>query len=110
MCGVWVFIGLRPDRRVLEAVAHRGPDGEGMREVLTPAGILVLGHRRLSIYDTTPAGAQPMTSLDGACAVVFNGAIYNFRMLRKELEGLGAKFTTQSDTEVLLAAYQAWGP
>lgn len=110
MCGIWASIGKKPDRRVLEAVAHRGPDGEGMREFATPAGRLVLGHRRLSIYDPTPAGAQPMASSDGACTVVFNGAIYNFRALRTVLEGLGARFITQSDTEVLIAAYRAWGP
>jgi asparagine synthase (glutamine-hydrolysing) len=114
MCGIWVSIGLKPDagasRRALDAVAHRGPDGEGLRTFETPAGQLVLGHRRLSIYDPTPTGAQPMSYADDRYVVVFNGAIYNFHALRGELEQRGLAFTTRSDTEVLLAAYAAWGP
>jgi asparagine synthase (glutamine-hydrolysing) len=114
MCGIWVSIGLRPDadreRRAIDAATHRGPDGKGLRRFDTPAGQLVLGHRRLSIYDPTPAGAQPMSYADDRYVVVFNGAIYNFLEIRSELTKLGFAFATRSDTEVLLAAYAAWGP
>lgn len=109
MCGIWASIGVDADRRVLDAVAHRGPDGEGLRTFETAAGRLVLGHRRLSIYDPSEAGAQPMSYADDRYVVVLNGAIYNFHELRRSLEALGARFTSQSDTEVLLAAYREWG-
>jgi len=87
-----------------DALAHRGPDGAG---VWTAPGV-GLGHRRLSIIDLA-GSPQPMHSADGAAAIVFNGEIYNFRELRRELEGLGAKFQTDGDTEVILAAWQQWG-
>jgi asparagine synthase (glutamine-hydrolysing) len=91
---------------MLERLVHRGPDDEG-RLALGPA---VLGTRRLSIIDPTPAGHQPMTSPDGRYTIVFNGEIYNFLELADELAVLGHTFSTSSDTEVLLAAYTAWGP
>lgn len=106
MCGLWLTIALPESREALSAAAHRGPDGEGLRTFETPAGLLVMGHRRLSIYDPSPAGAQPMSA--GRRTVIFNGAIYNFLELRAELEGKGHVFATQTDTEVLLAAYAAW--
>jgi asparagine synthase (glutamine-hydrolysing) len=109
MCGIWASIGVPAALGALDAVAHRGPDGQGMLTMETPAGLLVLGHRRLSIYDPTPAGAQPMRTPDGGAIVAFNGAIYNFKSLRKELEARGFRFFSRSDTEVLLAAYRAWG-
>ena len=87
------------------AMAHRGPDGEGI-EQLGPA---VLGHRRLAIFDLSDAGRQPMLTRDGRVGVVFNGAIYNFVELRRELEAGGATFTSRTDTEVLLHGYRAWG-
>ena len=68
-------------------------------------GSLVLGHTRLSIIDLTSAGHQPMYSLDQRFAIVFNGEIYNYRELRRELEDLGCEFRSDSDTEVLLAAW-----
>tara|TARA_R110002072_G_scaffold1029_11_gene8571 strand:- start:6361 stop:8139 length:1779 start_codon:yes stop_codon:yes gene_type:complete len=68
-----------------------------------------MGHKRLSIYDLSDAGSQPMTSRDGRFTLVFNGAIYNFKALREELESLGHGFATQTDTEVLLAAWAQWG-
>ncbi|HEY6813969.1 MAG TPA: XrtA/PEP-CTERM system amidotransferase, partial [Croceibacterium sp.] len=68
-----------------------------------------LGHRRLSIIDLA-GSPQPMLSADGRAVIVFNGEIYNFRELRRELEGLGARFRTQGDTETILAAWQQWGP
>lgn len=87
------------------ALAHRGPDGAGV-EIVDEA---VLGHRRLAIIDLSDAAAQPMRSADGRAVVVFNGEIYNFGELRRDLEGLGHTFRTRSDTEVLLAAYRQWG-
>ncbi len=89
--------------RMIDALAHRGPDGEG---VWTAPGV-GLGHRRLSIIDVA-GSPQPMT--DGALAVTYNGEIYNFAELRAELEGQGARFRTAGDTEVLLHGWRAWGP
>ncbi|HET8611238.1 MAG TPA: XrtA/PEP-CTERM system amidotransferase [Sphingomonas sp.] len=91
-------------RGMIDAIAHRGPDGEG---VWTAPGV-GLGHRRLSIIDLA-GGDQPMTSADGRFTIVFNGEIYNYRLLRAELEEAGARFCTHSDTEVILAAYARWG-
>lgn len=85
-------------------MVHRGPDGAG---VWTDLGV-GLGHRRLSIIDLE-GSPQPMHSPDGRAAIVFNGEIYNFRELRRELEREGAKFRTSGDTEVILAAWQRWG-
>ncbi len=90
--------------RMSDALAHRGPDGSG---VWTEAGV-GLGHRRLSVIDLE-GSPQPMLSSDGRAVVAFNGEIYNFRELRAELEGHGAKFRTDGDTEVILAAWQRWG-
>ena len=87
-----------------DALVHRGPDGSG---VWTAPGV-GLGHRRLSIIDLE-GSPQPMLSADGRAVIAFNGEIYNFRQLRSELEQGGAKFRTQGDTEVILAAWQRWG-
>lgn len=91
--------------RMCDAMVHRGPDGSG---VWTDHGV-GLGHRRLSIIDLD-GSPQPMHSLDGRAVIVFNGEIYNFRELRAELEQAGARFRTDGDTEVILAAWQRWGP
>lgn len=91
--------------RMCDAIAHRGPDGSG---VWTDHGV-GLGHRRLSIIDVA-GSPQPMTAADGRAVVVFNGEIYNFRELRRELEQAGFVFRTNGDTEVILAAWQKWGP
>jgi len=94
---------------MLQAVAHRGPDGEGRRQFSgAGSGVQVfLGHRRLAIID--PNGAtQPMCDAAAGLALSFNGEIYNFRELRDELRGFGYHFTRDSDTEVLLRAYQHW--
>jgi asparagine synthase (glutamine-hydrolysing) len=88
-----------------DALAHRGPDGSGIWCV---AGV-GLGHRRLAIIDLE-GGVQPMATPDQMIAVTYNGEIYNFREVRAELEALGARFTTDSDTEVLLHGWRAWGP
>lgn len=93
--------------RFTRSLAHRGPDGEGT--FIDEALPLALGHRRLSILDPTPAGRQPMRSLDGRYWVTFNGEIYNFVELRVELESAGYRFATQTDTEVIAAAYDRWG-
>ncbi|WP_333572239.1 XrtA/PEP-CTERM system amidotransferase [Sphingomonas sp.] len=88
-----------------DAQAHRGPDGSG---VWCVAGV-GLGHRRLAIIDLA-GGVQPMALPDQSLAVTFNGEIYNFREVRAELAALGARFVTDSDTEVLLHGWRAWGP
>jgi asparagine synthase (glutamine-hydrolysing) len=87
-----------------DAQLHRGPDGSG---VWTAPGV-GLGHRRLSIIDLA-GGAQPMRSADGALTITFNGEIYNYREVRKELEARGHQFRTGSDTEVILAGWRQWG-
>ena len=89
------------------AIAHRGPDDHGAW-VDGAAGI-ALGHRRLSIIDLSPLGHQPMASGSGRYMVVFNGEIYNYRELRDQLEARGHAFRGQSDTEVMLGAFDAWG-
>jgi asparagine synthase (glutamine-hydrolysing) len=88
-----------------DAVAHRGPDGEGFYT----DGAVGLGHRRLAIIDLSPAGHQPMLTADTRYALTYNGEIYNFRELRVELEGLGRHFRSRSDSEILLEAYAEWG-
>ena len=95
-----------PERvaRMADALAHRGPDGSG---VWTGPGV-GLGHRRLSIIDIA-GSPQPMHSADGRATIVFNGEIYNFKELRRELEVGGAQFRTDGDTEVILAAWLRWG-
>jgi asparagine synthase (glutamine-hydrolysing) len=86
-------------------LAHRGPDGEGLWH---EPGV-ALGHRRLAIIDLSDAASQPMTSPDGRYVIAYNGEIYNFRDVRAQLEALGERFTTKSDTEVLLRAVAVWG-
>jgi asparagine synthase (glutamine-hydrolysing) len=90
-----------------DRLKHRGPDDAGLW--VSGDGRVALGHRRLSIIDLSPAGHQPMVSEDGRLAIVFNGEIYNFRSLKSELRQLGFPFHSDSDTEVLLQAYRAWG-
>ncbi len=117
MCGIagWIApMRSAPDdsalRPMLDALAHRGPDGAGTCAFYAPrAGCRVaLGHRRLAIID--PAGSrQPMRDAAAGLALSFNGEIYNFRELRRELEERGHRFERDSDTEVLLRAYQQWG-
>ena len=92
-------------RRMTDAIAHRGPDGEGSYV----DGNLALGHRRLAIIDLSPAGHQPMATRDGRYVLSYNGEIYNFSELRVELEALGHQFHSRTDTEVLLEGYAHWG-
>jgi len=111
MCGIAGYIGDAPDRaepivaRMTDCLARRGPDAFGLEK--WPRA--VLGHRRLSIFDLSAAGLQPMLSPDRSIGVVFNGAIYNFPSVRSELEQLGYRFLSQTDTEVIVHGYDAWG-
>ena len=110
MCGIAGILGHGPKEQLLKkmvlAQEHRGPDANGI--YLDPTGIAGLGHNRLSIIDLSPLSNQPMCAASGRYWVVFNGEIYNYLELRRELEDT-FPFTTNSDTEVLLAAYQKWG-
>src|SRR5947209_11065667 len=92
-------------QNMIRAMAARGPDAEG----LFAQGRFAFGHRRLSILDLSPTSQQPMIDNDLGLGVVFNGCIYNFRELRKELEAKGYRFFSQGDTEVILKSYHAWG-
>jgi asparagine synthase (glutamine-hydrolysing) len=129
-------VDLNKLQQATTTLRHRGPDDEGylLAETATgsallcggdntdarlnlpsvtsaPAGRhdLALAFRRLAILDLSPAGHQPMPSADGRCWIVFNGEVYNYIELRQELAGLGHRFVSGSDTEVILAAYQQWG-
>lgn len=112
MCGISGLFdpqGTRDfDRALLSRInniqSHRGPDEDGLH--LEPG--LGLGHRRLSVIDLS-TGQQPLFNEDGSVAIVFNGEIYNFRELVPELQALGYRFRTRSDTEVIVHAWQAWG-
>ncbi|MDI6775223.1 MAG: asparagine synthase (glutamine-hydrolyzing) [Verrucomicrobiota bacterium] len=125
MCGIFGFCGFAG--RTLPAMAlractrlmkHRGPDGQGdvgwtatgdlWREGSPAELALALGHRRLAIFDLSSAGAQPMRDSRGRW-IVFNGEIYNFQELRRDLEAVGYGFSSGTDTEVILAAYDRWG-
>lgn len=111
MCGILGCIQVAPGfsdslvARNLHRLAHRGPDGHG----IYADDHVQLAHTRLAIVDLSDAGRQPMSSGDGRYVVTFNGEIYNHLELRFELESLGERFITHSDTEVLLAAYKVWG-
>ena len=113
MCGIAGIVNLggnavaREDIvRITDLLAHRGPDGDGFW--FSADRSVALGHRRLAIIDPTARADQPMLSADGRHAMVYNGEIYNFLELRQELEAKGAVFRTQSDSEVILAAWREW--
>jgi asparagine synthase (glutamine-hydrolysing) len=110
MCGIVGILGTSPLDIVAAmsaAVAHRGPDDSGL--FVDPAAGIALAHRRLSIIDISACGHQPMSYAGGRYTIVFNGEIYNFAEIRRELEPLGHRFVSHSDTEVVLAAYAEWG-
>jgi asparagine synthase (glutamine-hydrolysing) len=92
----------------MERIKHRGPDSSGILEYYGLRSCGILGFRRLAIIDLSPSGNQPFTSLDGRFTILFNGEIYNYLEIRNELKHLGYKFYTESDTEVLLSAWQEW--
>jgi len=100
----------------LDSLHHRGPDNRGLESFSIPQGNnlppfeLTFGHTRLSIIDLSSSGHQPMHSSDGRFVIVYNGEIYNYKELRNELKDLGHIFNTQSDTEILIAAWSQWGP
>ncbi len=115
MCGIAGIFASDPDvvrdwsplEAMRERLHHRGPDDRGT--LLRRESGIGLAHTRLSIIDLSAAGRQPMCSADGTVALVFNGEIFNFRELRRELERDGASFRTHTDTEVILHGYRAWG-
>jgi asparagine synthase (glutamine-hydrolysing) len=93
-------------QRMTDLLSHRGPDGEG-HYADGPVG---LGHRRLAIIDLSSAGHQPMANETGDVVITYNGEIFNFQTLRVELESLGHRFHSRTDSEVAVHAYEAWGP
>jgi len=113
MCGIagelsWtVRAEERAVAEMVSGIAHRGPDDRGLWS--SPNGVCALGHARLSIIDLSPAGHQPMPDALTGNAIVFNGEIYNFQILRKECEAAGDVFKSRSDTEVILALYRRHG-
>ena len=113
MCGIAGILDRRGDPvsrvilgRMSEAVAHRGPDGDGT----TVIGCAGLAHRRLAIIDLSAAGHQPMATRDGRFTLTYNGEVYNHTELRLELEALGRTFRSRTDSEVVLEALAIWGP
>jgi len=113
MCGIAGIVNFRGNAveqaeisRLTSLLAHRGPDGDGAW--FSGNRSVAFGHRRLAIIDPGPGGYQPMLSPDGRYVIIFNGEIYNFLELRRELESLGASFRTESDTEVILEAWREW--
>src|ERR1700730_15793184 len=118
MCGIVGIVAANgsvdPDllERATRSLVHRGPDDSGtiiIRETSPQVVEIGLGNRRLAILDLSPLGHQPMHDAETGNWIVYNGEIYNFRDVRNELEGFGATFVSQSDTEVLLKAYARWG-
>ncbi|WP_051346121.1 asparagine synthase (glutamine-hydrolyzing) [Bradyrhizobium sp. th.b2] len=109
MCGIFASIGFEPQRRAIDIVAHRGPDGSGWETYESSRGPVALGHRRLAIIDLSDHALQPMADATGRWHLTFNGEIYNYRELREELRSAGAHFSTESDSEVLLQALIVWG-
>src|SRR5271157_3752012 len=118
MCGIVGILARKTQippavlEQATRSLAHRGPDDSGtvlLKETQAEPVEIGLGHRRLAILDLSPLGHQPMQDPATGNWIVFNGEIYNFRELRHELESAGAAFRSQSDTEVVLAAYRVWG-
>lgn len=112
MCGIAGIIHLNGApvspvglRKMTDAIAHRGPDGEGQ----WIEGNIGIGHRRLAIIDLSPGGHQPMISKDQRYILTYNGEVYNYKELRTELESVGQRFHTGSDSEVVLTALAVWG-
>jgi len=112
MCGIAGLVGIKNAQdkiaSMTNALRHRGPDGEGFWQ--SKSGHVTLGHRRLAVIDLTDAASQPMIDEKAGIALVFNGEIYNFIELRRELQDAGFIFKGHGDSEVLLRGYQQWGP
>jgi asparagine synthase (glutamine-hydrolysing) len=107
MCGICGFTGENTAllRSMLKVLGHRGPDDKGSYS----NGKVSLGHLRLAIIDLSRAGRQPMTNKEQTVWIVFNGEIYNYKAVRADLQQLGKKFATETDTEVIIRAYETWG-
>ena len=112
MCGITGYIeysstpaSISTLKNMSISITHRGPDGEGF----WVRNNVAIGHRRLSIIDLSDAGHQPMQSLDGRFILSYNGEVYNYKELRMELERLGHKFSSQTDSEVVLFSLIQWG-
>jgi len=112
MCGIAGVYNLNGEpvptsllKRMTDVIAHRGPDGEGQYT----DGPVGLGNRRLAIIDLSPAGQQPLSNETGEVVITYNGEIYNYQQLRVELQALGHRFQSQTDTEVIVHAYEQWG-
>ena len=111
MCGIvgWVNFNTPPSREIVEKMnqrlIHRGPDFGSVLNL----GPAVFGHRRLSIIDLSEISNQPFLSVCGEFSIVFNGEIYNYQDLRRELSQYGASFKSEGDAEVILEAYKRWG-
>jgi len=118
MCGIFGIVARNariPDgvlERSTQSLAHRGPDDSGtilLRDAIPEPVEIGLGNRRLAILDLSPLAHQPMHDAETGNWIVYNGEIYNFHDIRKELEEAGTSFVSRSDTEVLLKAYARWG-
>jgi asparagine synthase (glutamine-hydrolysing) len=115
MCGIAGFVDPRGNldigilRDMSGSLAHRGPDADGHALIREEAFVLGLGHRRLSILDLSTGANQPFVSECGRYHLIYNGEIYNFAEIRRELEALGHAFRTHGDTEVLLHGLMEWG-
>jgi asparagine synthase (glutamine-hydrolysing) len=113
MCGITDFFNRSSElqldllKQMTDVISHRGPDDSGYALSQFEGTQIGLGQRRLSILDLSPAGHQPMEK--GHWQIVYNGEIYNFQAIRIELEKLGKKFETHTDTEVILASFDEWG-
>ena len=112
MCGIAAIIARNQInhsyiKKMTDVIVHRGPDSEGQKDFFD--GRVFLGHRRLSILDLSQAGRQPMAYLNGRYWITYNGEIYNYIELRSELKQHGYVFDSETDTEVILAAYDFWG-
>lgn len=112
MCGIAGIFNLNGEpvspvilRKMTDAIAHRGPDGEGFYI----DSFIGLGHRRLAVIDLSPAGHQPMAIKEGQYTITYNGEIYNYQELKIELQSLGHQFRSKTDTEVILRSYLEWG-
>src|ERR1700722_1978985 len=115
MCGICGFIDFEKTsdegnlRLMSASIIHRGPDDLGNEVFATAQANIGFGFRRLSIIDLSPLGHQPMHFTEAGLTIIFNGEVYNYAEIRKELETLGYSFKSGSDTEVILKSYAQWG-